>query len=94
MSVFAAAQARATTRLLAHVGESAMLRGTVACEVAIQHGVVVDGLYGEVSVYRTVSFLLESLVPRAGDTLTVGTKDYVIDAVDSGNGYLTRVILR
>jgi sorbitol-specific phosphotransferase system component IIA len=94
MSKFAAAQSRATSRLLTHVGETATLRGTVPCVAAIQHGVVVDGLYGEVSVYRTVAFLLESLVPRAGDTLTVGTKDYVIDAVDSGNGYLTRVIIR
>jgi hypothetical protein len=94
MSVFAAAQARATTRLLAHVGENAVLRGSEPCEAAIQHGIVVEGLYGEVSVYRTVAFISESLNPRAGDTLTVGLKDYVIDAVDSGNGYLTRVILR
>jgi len=94
MSAFAAAQARATGRLLAHVGEDSTLRGDVPCKAAIQHGIVVEGLYGEVSSYRTVSYLLESLAPREGDSLTIGGKDYVIDAVDSGNGYLTRVILR
>jgi hypothetical protein len=95
---------RLTERLLARMGEEALLRGTVQCRAHIEHGVEVQGSHGEVAFERVVATLQKSLLPRQGDTLAIGKTiddvwtpeaSYVVDSPPfADNGYTVRVVVR
>lgn len=86
---------RATERLLARLGEEALLRGTVACRVHIEHGVEVQGTHGEVTVATAVATMFKALAPRQGDALVVGGTTYAVDSPPfADNGATVRVVLR
>ena len=95
---------RLTERLLARMGEEALLRGAVQCRVHIEHGVEVQGSHGEVAFERVVATMLKSLDPRKGDTIEVGKTvndvwvpevTYTVDSPPfSDNGSSVRVVVR
>lgn len=82
--------ARMHDRLLAQLGQEAVLRGTVPCKVNIEHGVGIQGEYGEVAGHRTLVYVASNLTPREGDSLQVGTKSYSLDSLESDDGYTAR----
>jgi hypothetical protein len=92
---------RMHNRLFARLGEQAFLRTTETCLVNIEHGVVVNYETGddkfvqsEFAVTVDIANIQNIHSPAVGDSLTVGDAQYVIDAVVSDNGYLSRCILR
>lgn len=92
---------RAHDRILARLGEDAVLRGTAPCRVNIEHGVVVQYEIGDAKFYQsevaatvTVANIPSQYNPKPGDSLTVGVKTYTIDAIASDNGFLARCVLR
>jgi hypothetical protein len=102
-----AAFTRLTDRILAHLGEPAMLRGEAVeppILVNIEHGVDVAGEYGEVVMQRSVATIDLRHAPTAGDALNmlalqpdgswaVATQ-YVLEPFTAHNGYAGRFILR
>jgi hypothetical protein len=88
-------------RLLARLGEQAVLRGTENCQANIERGVVVDYEPGDDKFQRSefaavvdIANLPAALNPKPGDTLVVGAESFVIDAVAANNGHLARCVLR
>lgn len=88
-------------RLLARLGEQAVLRGVDNLQVNIEYGVVVnyetgDDKYVQSEFAATVDIanILNAHGPRVGDSLLVGQTYYVIDALASDNGFMSRFILR
>lgn len=86
--------ARMHDRLLAHLGSEAVLRGSENIKVNVEHGVGVQGEYGEVVAFKTMAHIPSSLAPRLGNTLLIEGKTWVIDSLESDDGYMTRVWLR
>ena len=83
------------------MGEQSLLRSTVPCRVAIQHGVQFAGYGSESAAYRgdlvvdkSVATILKSLAPKAGDALQHPDGDYVLDVLHKDNGYTVQFILR
>lgn len=77
------------------------MRGVVDCLTNIEHGVVVNYENGddkfvqsEVAAVVDIANLSSTLKPLPGDSLSVGTDNYVIDAIASDNGYMVRCVLR
>jgi hypothetical protein len=86
---------RATERLLARIGEEALLRGTVTCRVHIEFGVEMQGEHGDVAYERIVATMPRALAPRQGDALVVGAASYTVDSPPfADNGATVRVVLR
>lgn len=86
--------ARMHERLFAHLGEEAVLRGDTPCRVNIERDVEVLGTYSEVAARRTLAHVPSSLNPKSGDTLVVGVKSYVLDGMESDDGYASRFYVR
>lgn len=93
---------RLTDRLLAHLGEAAVLRGEVVDPprlVNVEHGVELTGLYGEVTAIRTVATINNTETPKKGDTLDMVdasgavVESFKLDVMVSSNGYSTRFVL-
>lgn len=88
-------------RLFARLGEQAVLRGTVPCQVNMEYGVVVNYEIGDDKFVQSefaatvdVANIQKVYAPVVGDVLTVGAKAYIVDALASDNGYVVRCILR
>lgn len=86
--------ARMHDRLFALLGEAAVLRGDTPCRVNIERDAEVLGSYSEVSARRTLAHIPSSLNPKNGDTLVVGSKSYVLDGLESDDGYTSRFYVR
>lgn len=86
--------ARMHERLFALLGEEAVLRGNMACQVNIEHDVEVLGTYGEVAARRTLVHVPSWLSPKSGETLVVGAKTYILDGLESDDGYASRFYVR
>jgi len=87
-------------RLLSRLGEQALLRSVVPCAVNIEYGVVINYETGEdkfaMSEFAAtvdVANIQNIHAPKPGDALTVGAKNYVIDAIASNNGFMSRCVL-
>lgn len=92
-----AAFTRLTERILAHVGEDAILRGEVVDpprKINVEHGVELTGVYGEVTAYRSLATIEKAWNPQPGDPLTVDGKDYILDVLLKDNGYSAQFVLR
>lgn len=86
--------ARMSDRLLARLGGEAVLRGAIPCNASITHGVAVTGEYGEVVSYRATAMLPKSVNPRAGDSLYQNGTAWVLDSLESDDGYTSVFWLR
>lgn len=86
--------ARMAGRLLHHLGRPALLRGTVATQASLEHGVLVYGEYGQVTGTVSVATLPVEASPRQHDALEVDGVAYVLDKLERSDGYLLRFILR
>jgi hypothetical protein len=85
-------------------GESALLRGTEPCQVAVERGVQLSGLDTEYetardtrnAIYTRDIATIDSLMnPKAGDSLTIGAEDYLLDAkVDDSGAYARFIIVK
>lgn len=71
MSRTAAALARANSRLFAHFGEEAVLRGGEPITVVVAQNVAIMGEYGQVERLVTTATFHDAVVPRARDTLHI-----------------------
>ena len=92
---------RMHNRLFARLGEQAVLRNNVSCLVNMEYGVVVNYELGDDKFLRSeyastvdIANILMANTPEPGDTLTVGAKNYIIDAIASDNGFMARCVLR
>lgn len=88
-------------RLFARLGEQAVLRGDTPCLVSIERGVTVTYEVGDPKFYQSevastvdVANLLSATAPKPGDSLSVGSANYVIDGIAADNGHMVRCILR
>lgn len=79
---------------LASIGEGAFLRGTVLCNVNIEHGVQVTGHDENIVFERAVATLDASLDPKVGDSLTHPDGNFVLDALMNDSGSFRRFIVR
>lgn len=93
---------RATDRLLAHLGEPAILRGEIVDpprRVNVEHGVELTGVYGEITATRSVATINHVDAPAKGDTLDLLDKNgnvierYKLDVLLASNGYSRRFVL-
>lgn len=80
-------------RLFARLGREALLRGQ-ATTVILEHGVAVTGELGQVTGFRSFATFPSGDLPRGGDALAVDGKNYVIDGIESDDGYTTHCVLR
>lgn len=84
---------------LACIGEGAVLRGQVPCQVNIEHGVQLEGFDFNVSEERYVTLprsiaTIESRhAPKVGDTLTHPDGDFVLDVLIVDAGSLKRFVV-
>ncbi len=94
---------RLTDRILARLGEDAVLRTAEGCRVNIEHNVEVAGNEGQMVYSRSVATMLKSLKPRIDDPLVfvdaagipIPGQAYAIDSPPfEENGYTARYILR
>ena len=92
---------RMHNRLFARLGEQAVLRGNTPCLANIERGVVVATEIGDPKFYQSeyaqvvdIANILSEHAPKPGDSLTVGTDNYLIDGIAADNGYLARCVLR
>lgn len=93
--------ARMHERLFARLGEEAVLRGSVPCRVNIEHGVTLQYEIGDAKFYQSevattvsVANIGSEHAPKVGDSLQVGVKTWVIDAIALDNGHMVRCVLR
>lgn len=88
-----AAFARMHQRLFARLGREALLRGEPTRAI-VEHGVAVSGEYGQVVAYRSFATLASADAPKAGDSLVIDGKSYIVDSIDADDGYTTSCVLR
>ena len=95
-------------RLLARLGEQAVLRGNHPCLVNFEWGVAVNYEIGDDKFVQSefaatvdIANIKNTDLPTVGDNLyTVDSdgvtplKQYVIDAIAADNGFMTRCVLR
>lgn len=94
MSRASAASSRACTRILAHWGDEAVLRGergTVM--VVLSHNVELIGEDGLVDRVVTTASIPAQYRPAAGDTLDVGGEAWTLDAPLRGDADLPEWVL-
>lgn len=98
---FQSVLARMHDRLLARLGEQAVLRGTINCQANIERGVVIDYEQGDDKFQRSefsavvdIANLPAALNPKPGDSLVIGLESFIIDVVAANNGHLARCVLR
>lgn len=98
-----AAFSRLTARMLAHLGEPARLRGEAVdppLRVNIEHGVAITGVYGEITVLKSIGTFDKATAPQVNDLLemldSAGSvvARYELDYRLEDNGYSVRFILR
>ncbi len=95
---------RLTERVLARLGEDALLRGAEGCRVALEHGVEIVGAHSEAVLERTVATMQKAMLPKQGDALSIGAivagvfvaeSSWVVDSPPfADNGYSVRVVVR
>lgn len=85
--------ARMHMRLLARLGQEALLRGLPTTAI-VEHGVAVTGEYGQVTGFRSFATFKTSDAPRVADAVVVDGKSYVVDGIDTDDGYTTTCVLR
>lgn len=90
LELFRTAAADALTLL----GEGATLRGTVLCQVNIEHGVQLTGLDDDMVVAKSVATIAKIHNPKVGDALSHPDGRYVLDAILVDTQVSTRFILR
>lgn len=92
----------ATATALSVLGEAAVLRGSVQCQVAVEHGVQLAGLDTEFEaardtrnavLVRSVATISQEFSPRVDDTLTIGTQSYKLDVLLEDAGPFRRFVL-
>lgn len=88
-----AAFSRMTATVLTILGEGALLRGTVACRVNIEHGVQVTGEDGMTVLERSIATLPSAVNPKVGDALMHPEGSYRLDVQTANNGHSKRFIL-
>lgn len=84
----------AVTDALSLLGEGAVLRGTVPCQVNIEHGVQVTGFDDDMVALKSIATLDKIHNPKVNDTLTHPDGNYVLDAILVDAQTFTRFILR
>ncbi len=90
---------QATKDALSLLGESALLRGTEPCQVNIEHSVHLEGLDFNptveryTTVHQDIVSIEASLNPRVGDSLTIGTTNYKLDALVVDSGPMRRFVV-
>jgi hypothetical protein len=92
--------ARATKSALSLLGESALLRGSEACQVNIERGVQLEGLESDTAreqyavVHRDVATIDSGYNPKVGDTLAHPDGNFVLDVLLEDRGAFRRFVLR
>lgn len=91
--------AQAAKDALALIGESALLRGQVPCQVNIEHGVQLEGFDFNVSQERYVTLPRDIATieaehnPRVGDSLTHPEGNFLLDVLLTDTGPLKRFVI-
>lgn len=94
MSLSSGAFSRAASRLFAHYGEEAVLRGAEPVVAVESHDVEILGEYGQVEQIVTTVTLMTAAGAKAGDPITVGSSAWVLDKPLRGDGHTTEFIVR
>ena len=91
--------AQAAEDALALIGEGAVLRGQVPCQVNIEHGVQLEGFDFNVSeeryvtLPRSIATIESKHNPKVGDTLTHPEGEFVLDVLLVDTGSLKRFVV-
>jgi len=86
--------ARATNRILARMGEDAVLRGTVNCKAHLDRDVQMTDREGNMFVATYIATISKDHAAEPEDSLSVGTEDFVLETLIDDNGFSTRFIAR
>lgn len=84
---------RMHTRLLARLGQEALLRG-LPTTVIVEHGVAVTGEYGQVTGYRSFATFPSAAAPKVGDAVVIDGQNHTVDGIESNDGYTVSCVLR
>lgn len=91
--------AQAAADALDLIGECAVLRGQVSCQVNIEHGVQLEGFDFDVSqeryvtLPRTIATISAQHNPRVGDTLKHPEGYFLLDVLITDTGPLKRFVI-
>lgn len=85
--------ARATSRILARMGEDAVLN-SASIKAHIERDVQMSDREGNVFVAAYVATISKENSPEPGDTLVVGTETFTLETLIDDNGYSVRLIAR
>lgn len=91
--------AQAADDALDMIGEGAVLRGQVSCQVNIEHGVQLEGFDFDVSqeryvtLPRSIATIASRHNPRVGDTLTHPEGNFVLDVLVTDAGAIKRFVV-
>ena len=94
--------AQATKDALSLVGEASFLRGTVPCQVNIEHGVQFAGMDTEFETardtrnslfVRSVATIETTHAPKPGDTLAHPDGNFILDTKIEDSGAFQRFVL-
>ena len=84
---------QATKVALSALGEGSLLRGTVSCNVNIEHGVQLTGYDDNVVVTRSVATIDGEHNPKVGDTLIHPDGNFKLDVLLEDKGSFRRFML-
>lgn len=93
---------QATQSALAALGEGSLLRGTVPCQVNIEHGVQLTGLDSDserasdtrvLLTSRSIATIDSTLNPKVGDALTHPDGSFKLDVMLEDSGAFRRFIV-
>ena len=91
---------RLSSRLLAHLGEQAVLRGVQRCRANIEHGVEFADVNDQAIFEKSVATIEKAYLPEKGDTLDqldasgAVIARFTLDRLLKDNGYNRAFILR
>jgi hypothetical protein len=75
-------------------GTTGLLNGAPV-DAFLEEGVVMTGEFGEVISYRTIATVKAgAVIPAPGDSLVISGKSFIVDAIESNDGYFVACYLR
>lgn len=93
MPATGAAFSRAASRLFAHFGEEALLRG-LPVTVVVSDNVQLVGEHGEVVQLATTVALAAADTPKIGDAIAFRNRAWVLDQLLRSDGHTAEFVVR
>lgn len=88
----AATFSRMVDSILAHLGEDALLRGSVSTRAHVEYNVQMVDRHGNVFVAQHVITLAKNNSPAPGDSVLIGGVTYTLETMTDDNNFAVRFV--